>query len=122
MALCNYHLLYQHRQGIKTSSTSNKKENSSHIYDEIDMYSTKATNSKNLQDEIVFDATTTGLQPQDESLYDIAGTCVHQHNEGTSDSLTGTHTPSSVYQLPNTKPTYDDWKFQCNYEIMHKST
>ena len=86
------------------------------------MYSTKATNSKVLQDEIVFDATTTGLQLQDESLYDIAGTCVRQHNEYTSDSLTGTHTPSSAYQIPDTKPTYDDWKFQCNYEIMHKST
>ena len=90
------------------AKNSSKKEDSSHFYDEIDdMLSnrSKAADDKESRfskDEVVFDAATSWVPPQDEdSLYDIVDTLAQSPQLATTTSAND-----------------DEWKIKCNYEIM----
>ena len=65
---------------IGKRKTRNKKEDSPHLYDEIQNKFSKAIDD---EDEIVFYATTLHAHTHNESLYDIADCYVQSPNEGT---------------------------------------
>lgn len=101
----------------KETKTRNKRQKSPHPYEEVNKKFSKAIDD---EDEIVFDITILHAHPNNESLFDITGTYEQPQNEGTVNNVTGISAQSSAaYRVDATKPADNDWKFQCNYEVMH---
>ena len=91
----------------------NNMEDSPHFYNEIDMRSKNRSsaaddNKRYSEDEVVFDASTSWIPQQNEdSLYDTVDA----------------QTQSPAHQLTTaTSANDDEWKFQCNYEVMKRCT